>query len=220
VPRDRQPVVSGLVPWRTEAYVLPQNGLPCVLWALCALAASTPSTLGIARDPLMDQPRISFRALGCMLLRHFMVRSTAAGALTLVRCRGVQHWELLRLRHGCYMFNGWLRRNGISLSHCMGFNAAAGLLFLGPWVEVIEEQDRICLDRTAVRLQAPVDHGALALSSTAPILVSLAGAHRRAVRHLLGRQLQRTPAHAQGRAPPSPRVAVQHPRRGPARPAR
>ena len=26
---------------------------------------------------------------------------------------------------------------------------------------MIEEQDRICLDRTAVRLQAPVDHGAL-----------------------------------------------------------
>ena len=90
----------------------------------------------------------------------------------------------------------------------------------GGWVELIEEQDRIFLDRTAVRLQAPVDRGALALSSTAPILVSLAGAHRRAVRHLLGRQLQRTPAHAQGRAPPSPRVAVQLPRRGPARPAR
>ena len=34
------------------------------------------------------------------------------------------------------------------------------------------------------------------------ILVSLAGAHRRAVRHLLGRQLQCTPAHAQGRVHP------------------
>ena len=40
---------------------------------------------------------------------------------------------------------------------------------------MIEEQDRICLDRTAVRLQAPVDHGrprCLSPSSTAPILVS------------------------------------------------
>merc|ERR1712205_261376 len=36
----------------------------------------------------------------------------------------------------------------------MGFNAAAGLLFLGPWVEVIEEQDLIWLDRTAARIDA------------------------------------------------------------------
>ncbi len=29
---------------------------------------------------------------------------------------------------------------------------------------MLEEQDRICLDRTAVRLQAPVDHGPRCLS--------------------------------------------------------
>ena len=61
---------------------------------------------------------------------------------------------MLRRRVGIYIFSGWLRRGDTSVSHAVGYNAGAGILYLGPYVVVVEEADRIQLDVFVARIEA------------------------------------------------------------------
>ena len=61
---------------------------------------------------------------------------------------------MLRRRIGIYIFSGWLRRGDTSVSHAVGYNAGAGILYVGPYVVVVEEADRIQLDVFVARIEA------------------------------------------------------------------
>ena len=128
---DRTPQlqpVNGLVPFRTDAYVLPHWSITCMLWQLFALLACSAAQLGVAKDPIvrLNPKKMSFNGLANIGTRNPLA---PIGALVLVRlCIG--QWEVIRRRAGLFIFNGWLRRGGLSLSHALGYNAgvhAAGL---------------------------------------------------------------------------------------------
>ena len=63
-------------------------------------------------------------------------------------------WRVIREREGLFLFSSWLRRGDVALPHCLGYNAGAGILYLGPYVEIVEEEDRVHLDVFAARIEA------------------------------------------------------------------
>ena len=84
--------VRGLLPVRTDGFMLPPWQLNCVMYALLAVMAQSAAQLGIASDPLftLNPPLMTYRQLGAMVLR---VRDSPAGALRLLRAQ-IDGWEV------------------------------------------------------------------------------------------------------------------------------
>ena len=84
--------VRGLLPVRTDGFMLPPWQLNCVMYALLAVMAQSAAQLGVASDPLFTlNPRLmTYRQLGAMVLR---VRDSPAGALRLLRAH-IDGWEV------------------------------------------------------------------------------------------------------------------------------
>jgi len=84
--------VRGLLPVRTDGFMLPPWQLNCVMYALLAVMAQTAAQLGVASDPLfkLNPPLMTYRQLGAMLVR---VRDSPAGALRLLRTH-IDGWEV------------------------------------------------------------------------------------------------------------------------------
>ena len=106
---------------------------------------------------------------------------------------------MVRRRAGVFIFGGWLRRGDTTVPHAVGFNAGAGLLYVGPYVVVVQESDRINLDVFAARMDA--QYG-LYLSETCK--------SRQAWAHACRRHLLRPPAQPPTQ-PPHPHLLTQPP---------
>ena len=128
-----------------ELWVAPWQ-MTCTLQAFFSVLARSPQLLGVAKcEAVKRNGCMGYRMLSHLLLEQ---RSGPAGAVVLQRGAAFQPWEVVRLQ-GCWLLSGWKRRGGLSLSHCIGVNAGAGIVFLCPEVVVVEEADRIHLDRFA-----------------------------------------------------------------------
>jgi len=140
----------GLLPHRTDAYAPPVGGLTCTLLAFFSVLASDAARLGLAADPIvgLNNP-IGFRSLSLLLLRNW---AAPGGALLLLRAQ-VNRWELLRMTSGLFIFGGHLRRGDTFHPHAMSYNAGTGVLYLGPYVVVVQPSDKEQLDLFAVRMQ-------------------------------------------------------------------
>ena len=84
--------VRGLLPVRTDGFMLPPWQLNCVMYALLAVMAQSAAQLGVASDPLftLNPPLMTYRQLGAMVLR---VHDSPAGALVLLRVH-IDGWEV------------------------------------------------------------------------------------------------------------------------------
>lgn len=141
--------------WATDALVLPDNRINCVLYSLAALLATSWSTLAPPGEPLLQHaPKlVKYKDVIGMVSRARQ-RSYPLGALSLPRC-GFASWEwVATARAGTFMFVGLLLRGGCFHRHSVGLNAGASLLYVGPEVVVLDACDR----KHPALLQARIEH--------------------------------------------------------------
>jgi hypothetical protein len=141
---------NGLLPVRHDAHLLAPDGMTCTLKAFFSALAATPEGLGVSCDPIvgLNNP-VGFRALSTLLHRSW---AAPAGALQLLRVVDVKGWDIIRIAEGLYLFVVYLRRHGVFHLHCVGWNAGASVLYLGPGVVVVTEDDKHHLDLFAARM--------------------------------------------------------------------
>lgn len=153
--REAAVLASGMVPWRTDAYAVPQgSGLCCLLWAFCAAAGCTLAELGLSRDPVLrGAAAASFKELTAACQRH---PGQPAAALAL-RKMGAQGWSILLEKEGVFLFSAWRMCGERDVPHAMAYNAGTRVLYIGPEVEVLLGKDLADLRALDARMEA--EHG-------------------------------------------------------------
>ena len=59
----------------------------------------------------------------------------------------------MRWQDGLYVFVGWLYKLGSWHLHCMAYNAGTSILYLVPYVVLVQESDKANLDLFAARMR-------------------------------------------------------------------
>ena len=137
--------VATLTEYSTDALYMPPTTTNCVLALLMMLLGTSLAALGAGRDSLVVlNPKLVSNADVAALLQRARLRRAPLGAVQLRKDRNVQpSWAgLLSMRHGVLFAVGFVLQSGTYHRHAVGFNAGASLLFLNPWVVVVQEADR------------------------------------------------------------------------------
>ena len=84
-------------------------------------------------------------------LRAELQPTLAAAPVAAVQLREepVEEWGVLLRTEGVFMLRAWLRKGGEVITHFITFNAGTRVLYLGPWVWLVEEKDLCDLERLA-----------------------------------------------------------------------
>lgn len=137
-----------LVEMSTDELWTSPTSTNCVLYTLFFAAGASAVQLGVSRDLLVERNPDTVSQSD---MHNLVCRSAKSRALGALRFRNVRNvtWEILRRKHGILCFSVWLRGH----PHHAAYNAGAGLLCIGPWVLVVEENDRLHLDLFALTLQ-------------------------------------------------------------------
>ena len=138
---------DGCLPWRCDEYVPVKQGLPCFLGALLAAVAlpSLRALLGGNDVAAGLVGGVSWRWLQGLRER----RAAAPVAAVQLREEPVEEWGVLLRTEGVFMLRAWLRKGGEVITHFITFNAGTRVLYLGPWVWLVEEKDLCDLERLA-----------------------------------------------------------------------
>ena len=126
----------------------------CGLWTLFSLLGRSPSALGVRSHWAVREPpaTLMLRQLASIFEMARQQRSHApAAALHLMRAR-VAGWRVLYEDTGLFILTGWVLRRAESKSHYMGYNAGCRILYVGPDVELVTEDDLEDLDMFAARI--------------------------------------------------------------------
>ena len=151
---ERGELRDGCVPWRTDAYELPEQGQPCFVSALLAGAAmpSMKALLGGRTDAVAGlADEVDFEWFQGLRERNAL----APVAALELREEPVEKWAVLQRSEGVFIIGACMRKAGgrAVQQHFIAWNAGTWMLYLGPWVWMLSANDFADLQEVAHRVE-------------------------------------------------------------------